>query len=275
MDFRNYKEKYIAVLKAANFKENTIKTYIGCLQMYFQYFKAEKEPKGISADQIKFYLSGLSSPAYQRQMLKALKNFYTYVIKQPKKLQYVPFAKREDKVPTVLSQQEIERIILATNNLKHKLIIILLYSFGMRRQELIDMQFYWIDRENMALKIKGKGNKERLVPIQERILNMMEQYYKQYRPNQYMIEGAKGAKYSATSISKIIKRAASKAGVRKEVTAHTFRHSYATHLLEQGISLRIIQVLLGHSSSKTTERYTTVSSAHLNELYSPIQNINL
>ncbi|MGJ3236434.1 tyrosine-type recombinase/integrase [Marivirga sp.] len=275
MDFRNYKEKYRAALKSANMKENTIKTYCGCMQMYFQHFKKEAEPKAVSAEQIKFYLSGLSSPAYQRQMYGALKNFYIYVINQPKKLQYVPFAKREEKVPIVLSQQEIERIILATNNLKHKLIIILLYSFGIRRQELIDMQFSWIDRQNMFLKVKGKGNKERLIPIQERILNIMEQYYKQYRPNQYMIEGAKGAKYSPTSISKIIKRAAAKAGVRKEVTAHTFRHSYATHLLDHGISLREIQVLLGHSSSKTTERYTTVSSVHLNQLYSPIQSINL
>lgn len=275
MDFRNYKKQYVAALESAYKKERTITTYCGCLQMYFKYFASEKEPKGITSDQITFYLSGLSSPAYQRQMYGALKNFYTYVIHQPKKLQYVPFAKREEKLPTVLSQQEVERIILATNNLKHKLIIILLYSFGMRRQELIDMQFSWVDRDNMALKIKGKGNKERLVPMQERILNIMEQYYKEYRPTKYMIEGANGEKYSATSISKIIKRAVAKARVRKKVTAHTFRHSYATHLLEQGISIRIIQVLLGHSSSKTTERYTTVSSAHLNELYSPIQNINL
>jgi site-specific recombinase XerD len=189
-------------------------------------------------------------------------------------MQYVPFAKKEDKLPTVLSQQEIERIILATNNLKHKLIIIMLYSFGVRRQELIDLTFSAIDRQRMLLKVKGKGNKERIIPMEARILNLLETYYKKYRPNHYLIEGPNASQYSATSIGKIIKKASAKAGIKKQVTAHVFRHSYATHLLEKGISLRIIQSLLGHANSKTTERYTTVSSTHLNELYSPIRNIN-
>lgn len=275
MDFRNYKEKYRAAMKSANFKESTISTYSGCLQMFFKHFQREKEPKGVSAEQIKFYIAGLSSPAYQRQMYGALKNFYSWVIQQPKKMQYVPFAKKEKKIPTVLSQQEIERIILATGNLKHKVIIVLLYSFGLRRQELIDLQFSAIDRQRMALKVKGKGNKERQIPMEERILILLETYYKKYRPKNYLIEGAEGGKYSATSIAKIIHRANQKAGIKRKVTAHVFRHSYATHLLEKGVDLRIIQVLLGHGNSKTTERYTTVSSAHLNQLYSPIQSIQL
>jgi len=234
-----------------------------------------KEPKEVNAEQLKFFIAGLSSPAYQRQMYGALKNFYSWVINQPKKLQYVPFAQREEKLPVVLSQQEIESIILACNNLKHKCIISLIYGFGLRRSELINMQFGWIDRQRMILKVKGKGSIERQVPINDRLLNMMEAYYKQYRPKQYFIEGANAGKYSATSIAKILKRAMHKAGVKKKATVHSLRHSYATHLLEAGVSLRIIQTLLGHKNSKTTERYTTVSTSHLNEVYSPIQSINL
>lgn len=275
MDFLNYKDRYYNTLKAANMAQNTIKTYMGCLQMFFKYFDKEKEPKNITSEQIKFYLSGLSSPAYQRQMYGALKNFYTYVIKQPKKMQYIPFAKREDKLPVVLSQNEIERIILVCNNLKHKCIISLIYGFGLRRSELIDMQFRWIDRQRMVLKITGKGHVQRQVPMNERLLNIMEAYYKKYRPKQYFIEGVKGGKYSATSIAKILKRAIHKAKVNKKATVHSLRHSYATHLLEAGVSLRVIQTLLGHKNSKTTERYTTVSSTHLNQIYSPIQSINI
>ena len=275
MEFRNYKNTYIAALEAESKAEQTIKTYVSCLQMFFNHFKNEKDPKEVNAEQIKFFLVGMSSQAYQRQMYGALKNFYKWVIHQPNKMQYVPFAKREEKLPVVLSQQEIESIILACNNLKHKCILSLIYGFGLRRSELINLQFDWIDRERMILKVKGKGYIERQVPINDRLLRMMEAYYAQYRPTKYLIEGATGGKYSATSIAKILKRAMNKAGIRKKATVHSLRHSYATHLLEAGVSLRIIQSLLGHKNSKTTERYTTVSSSHLNEVFSPIQAINI
>lgn len=275
MDFRNYKERYYNAMKAANMAATTIKTYSSCIQMYFNHFEREKEPKDINAEQIKFYLAGLTSPAYQRQMYGALKNFYTWVINQPKKLQYVPFAQREEKLPVVLSQNEIEKIILACSNLKHKCIISMIYAFGLRRSECINLQFSWIDRQRMMLKVKGKGSVERQVPINEPILKMMEAYYLKYKSKFYFFEGANGGKYSATSIAKILKAAMKKAGIRKSATVHSLRHSYATHLLEAGVSLRIIQILLGHKNSKTTERYTTVSNTHLNTVYSPFQAISV
>jgi site-specific recombinase XerD len=155
--------------------------------------------------------------------------------------------------------------------MKHKSILMLIYSAGLRRSELLNLRISDIDSERMVINIRGaKGKKDRISLLSSNILNLLRKYYKEYKPKTFLFEGAKGNKYSPTSVSNILKSAALKAGINKKVTPHMLRHSFATHLLEQGTDLRYIQELLGHSSSKTTEIYTHVSKRAIDKIQNPI-----
>ena len=152
----------------------------------------------------------------------------------------------------------------------------LIYSAGLRRSELIDMKITDIDSERMITNVNGaKGKKDRISLLPENMLRLLREYYKNFKPQKCLFEGAKGGKYSPTSIANILKKAAQKAGVNKTVTPHMLRHSFATHLLEQGTDLRYIQELLGHNSIKTTEIYTHVSKKGINKIRNPIDDFFL
>jgi len=273
MEIRNNIERFRTALRAKGMAENTIKTYTSCLDVFLNHFKASAEPKAVSADDIQNFIICLKSAAYQRQMHGCLNNFYKWIVHQPDKLKYVPFAKKQERLPMVLSVSEVERLILACNNLKHKTILSLIYACGLRISEAIDCNFTWIDRQRMVLTVIGKGNKQRQVPLDQRLLSLIIQYYRAYKPTQYLFEGQFGGQYSERSIQQFYKDALKKAKINKEATVHSLRHSYATHLLEAGTDIRIIQVLLGHSNVKTTEIYTHVSTAHVSSLPSPFSKL--
>ena len=149
----------------------------------------------------------------------------------------------------------------------------LIYSAGLRRSELLDLKIFDINSERMLININGaKGKKDRISLLSENTLRILREYYKEYKPKEYLFEGAKGGKYSPTSVAKVLKNAANKAGIKKTITPHMLRHSFATHLLEQGTDLRYIQELLGHSSSKTTEIYTHVSKKAINKIKNPVDD---
>ena len=151
--------------------------------------------------------------------------------------------------------------------------IALTYSSGLRIGELIDLKIKDIDSSRMIIHIKSaKGNKDRIIPLSEKLLVMLRIYYKEYNPKEYLFEGQKGGKYSTSSFGKLLKRAALKAKINKHITAHTLRHSYATHLLENGTDIRVIQKLLGHNSIKTTMLYTQVSTPTLLNVTSPFDD---
>ena len=151
--------------------------------------------------------------------------------------------------------------------------MLLIYSAGLRRSELIDLKISDIDSERMVINIIGaKGKKDRVSLLSENILQILRKYYKEYKPQKYLFEGAKGGKYSPTSVANILKKVAVKAGIHKNVTPHMLRHSFATHLLEQGTDLRYIQELLGHNSSKTTEIYTHVSKKAIDKIKNPVDD---
>ena len=168
-------------------------------------------------------------------------------------------------------KESIEKIINNTNNIKHTCIVGLLYSSGLRRSELLNLNVTDIDSKRMVVIIKNaKGNKDRISVLSPSILKDLQTYYKEYRPDKYLFEGQKGAKYSVTSVLNIISKAAKKAGIHKKVTPHILRHSFATHLLENGTDIRHIQLLLGHSSTKTTEIYTHVATSNFNSIKNPL-----
>ena len=226
----------------------------------------EKSPQEISSEELKEYLydaihrRGLSV-AFVKQTISALKILYKDVLSIPWGEQFqVKMPRRERLIPEVLTKGEILQMIEVTPNAKHKAIIALLYSSGMRRDELIHLQLKDIDSKRMVIRINlGKGNKSRDVMLAQNTLKLLRAYYKIHfpKPNKYVFEGGgkPGKPYSASSVSKIVKRAAQKVGIKKNISIHTLRHSFATHMLEHGANLKLIQKLLGHTSLRSTMLY--------------------
>ena len=183
---------------------------------------------------------------------------------------------RERNLPNVLSEQEVLQILTSTDNLKHKAILSLIYSAGLRRGELINMKINDIDSKRMYVIIRqGKGRKDRYSILSEKVLELLRRYVKQYKPVEWLFEGQFGGQYGASSVQHILRDAVSRSKIRKTVTVHTLRHSFATHLLEHGVDIRYIQELLGHQSLKTTEIYTHITQRGLGKIKSPLDNFDI
>lgn len=178
-------------------------------------------------------------------------------------------------MPNVLSKQEVKLILDVPKNIKHRTMLSLIYACGLRRSELINLKISNIDsKRNIISIIQSKGKKDRIIPLPKSILLMLREYYKAYKPKYWLFEGQKvDSQYSPQSLQAVLKQAIARANIKKPVTLHWLRHSYATHLLENGVDLRYIQELLGHSSSKTTEIYTHVSRKSLQAIKSPFDDL--
>jgi integrase/recombinase XerD len=180
------------------------------------------------------------------------------------------------KLPMVLSEEEISNILSVTTNLKHKSILVTIYSCGLRLSELLNLKITDIQSDRHLLLVRdAKGNKDRTTLLSDTTLQLLRKYYLQYRPKEYLFEGLGGGPYSGKSIQHILQHSLAKAKICKPATPHTLRHSFATHLLENGTDLRYIQTLLGHSSPKTTELYAQVSTRSLKDIKSPIEKLNI
>lgn len=271
MNNTKYIEKYEKELKLAGMADRTVQVYSNCVNSFLKDFSEEADPKRINEDQIKDYLLNRNCKATMAQFHGALKHFYKRVVKQPRKFKYIDYPKQDQSLPNVISQDQAKLLIDATNNIKHKAMLYVLYTSGIRLSELLNLKVKDIKSTQKLIFVeKGKGNKDRYTLLSNKTLEVLRDYYKQYKPTVYLFEGQKGGKYADTSVRKVVDRAAKNAGVTEKVKPHTLRHSFATHLLEQGTDIRIIQRLLGHKSSKTTEIYTHVSNAHLSQINSPI-----
>jgi site-specific recombinase XerD len=270
--------EYLELLTRKRYSQNTIKTYTCYFREFIRYFD-DRDLKSISSAQIKKYLLELVqykriSTSQQNQRINAIKFYYEKVLGRKKTVYYFERPKREKKLPVVLSRDEIKLLLTNTFNLKHKCILMTLYSGGLRRSELIKLEIGDIDSERMLIRIRNsKGNKDRYTLLSKQLLAMLREYYRIYRPSRWLFEGPGEKLYSATSIENIFRRALKKSGIKKKATPHTLRHSFATHLLEQGINLRYIQELLGHSSITTTQIYTRVSTQKLSQIKNPLDNL--
>jgi integrase/recombinase XerD len=179
-------------------------------------------------------------------------------------------------LPSVLSEEEVFRLLKQVDNLKHKTALSIIYSAGLRIGELINLKINDIDSARGQIRIlQGKGKKDRVSLLSTNILKMLREYYKEYRPKEWLFEGQFGGQYSQGSIQEVFRQAKKSAGIRKRATVHTLRHSFATHLLERGTDLRYIQELLGHQSSRTTEIYTHVTEKGFKNIISPFDNLDL
>ena len=176
----------------------------------------------------------------------------------------------------VLSEQEVSDVLNATHNIKHKAILMTIYSAGLRISEAIALKIKDIDSQRMQIRVEqSKGKKDRYTLLSSKTLEILRQYFVMYHPAQWLFEGPNGTPYSDRSIQAILKHSVAKTGIKKKVTVHTLRHSFATHLLEHGTDLRYIQVLLGHESSKTTEIYTHVTTKGFEQIKSPLDRLNV
>jgi len=270
-------KKYTDLLIQKRYSENTIKTYCNYFKDFCIYFN-NKPLEIITTSQINSYILDLIkskniSISQQNQRINAIKFYYEKVLRRDKQYYELYRPKKEHKLPKVLSKNEIKKIFDVTSNLKHKCILMLIYSAGLRRSELLNLKFNDIDSKRMIIHIhEAKGKKDRISLLSDNLLQLLRQYYKEYRPKKYLFEGQYGGQYSASSVGNILKKSAKKAGIRKTVTPHMLRHSFATHLLEQGTDLRYIQELLGHGSSKTTEIYTHVSKKAIDQIKNPMDD---
>ena len=201
--------------------------------------------------------------------------FFRIVNEKQIEIEKIHRPKREKLLPNVLSKAEIKLILNAHSNMKHKTMLSLIYSCGLRRSELLNLKPTDIDsNRNIVIIRQGKGRKDRIAPLSPKILEMLRDYYAVYKPKLWLFEGQfENEAYDARSLSNVLKQALTKAGITKPVSLHWLRHSYATHLLESGTDLRYIQELLGHSSSKTTEIYTHVSTKSIQQIKSPFHDL--
>lgn len=266
------------ILIVGGYSNSTIKTYITCLKNFKNYFY-KIEIDQLSKDDIIEYLFHLIKNNYskstQNQHINAIKFYFEKCLRQKREYYLIERPRKEKKLPNILSKNEIQLLFNSTYNLKHLTILAVIYSCGLRVSELINIKINDIDNNRMVIHIKkAKGNKDRQVQLTNQLLELLRKYYKKYLPINYLIVGQNGGKYSTTSIQKIIKNSSFKAGINKKVTPHTLRHSFATHLLENGTDIRFIQKILGHSDIKTTQIYTHVSNAHLKNIQNPSDNLN-
>jgi len=274
-------DEYMEMLTLKRYSINTINTYKTAFEGFINYYKT-KEPADIDNQEITDYLLYLVekrkvSASYQNQVINAIKFYYEKVLKL-EKLPYIfidrPFKDRT--LPTVLSEEEIQNIINSIENLKHKTVILTLYSAGLRISELLNLKMADIDSKRKAIIVRGaKGKKDRHSLLSEKLLIYLRQYYKEYKPKKWLFEGQAGEQYSYESCYKILRIACEKVQIIKRVGLHTLRHSFATHILERGGDLRYIQVLLGHSSPKTTAIYTHITSKGMGEIKSPLDNLEI
>lgn len=262
----NYKkapEEYLQKLEIKKYAINTAKTYVSCFEAFMNHFN-DKEIDSLDEIDIRIYLQSLiqqgKSTSYLNQAINSIKFYFEVVKGMPNRFYSIERPIKRDKLPDVLSKTEVKSIIASTNNIKHKCIVSLLYSAGLRRGELLNLRIKDIDSSRMLIRVEGgKGEKDRYTLLSQNVLKDLREYYKKWKPQEFLFESTEGGKYSGGSILKIVKRAAKKAKIRKNVVPHMLRHSFATHLLEEGVDLRQIQILLGHSSTKTTEIYTHIA----------------
>ncbi|XWN38549.1 MAG: tyrosine-type recombinase/integrase [Balneola sp.] len=271
-------QKFEGRLKAQRYSANTVLNYSSALKMALK----EMKQSGVNAlplELIERYINykiteHKISPSYQRNIIAALIKYHNLVLDESLPAEYLYPKRMQNKIPDVLSQNEVRKLFSVITNIKHKAILQTIYSGGLRMSEVLNLKVYDIDSDRMTIKIRqSKGAKDREVMLAEKLLLLLREYVAEYQPKEYLFEGQNGGKYSSRSVQQIMKRALKKSRNTKNATVHTLRHSFATHLLESGTDLRYIQEFLGHQSIQTTEIYTHVTKVGKSNVKSPLDTL--
>ena len=279
-NYRTCPEEMSQKLIELRYSEHTQRTYLAAFEEFINYYH-QYDISTIDDMKVVAFIRYLVterkvSTAYQNQSINAIKFYYEKVLFSPRKVYYIDRPRIERTLPTVLSKDEVASLIKQVVNVKHKTILMLTYSSGLRISELLNLKLTDIDSQRKQIKIEqGKGKKDRFTVLSDKVLPLLREYYTQYKPAYYLFESPDGKQYSTTSIHIILSDAVRKAGIKKRVTMHTLRHSFATHLLEQGTDLRYIQSLLGHESTKTTQIYTHITTKGFDQIKSPLDSLEI
>lgn len=276
----DFPPEYLETLKLMNYSEATIKTYRQHFQRFLKHFP-DTELKDIAKEEIRKYLLYLVeekkySTSAQNQAINSIKFYYEKVLGKPVEKYYVPRPRTEKRLPEILSEEEVTKILKQIWDLKQKCIIYLIYSAGLRLTEVVHLRIGDIHSDRKQIFIRSaKGNKDRYGILSDTVIELLREYYKKYKPRHWLFEGKPEKQYSRRNIQDFFKKAVNRSGIKKHATIHTLRHCFATHLLEHGTDLRYIQELLGHRSTRTTEIYTHVSNVAKNKIVSPLDNLDL
>jgi integrase/recombinase XerD len=272
-------EKFKAWMQSRRYSQNTIETYCNALKTFLRFYN-QKAITEITNDDVIFFnnnyiLANNYSATFQNQVVNAIKLFFKTIQNTSINAALIHRPKKAKTLPNVLSKEEVKEILNAHSNLKHKAMLSLIYSCGLRSGELLRLKPEHIDSKRGVLIIKqSKNRKDRIAPLSKKIIELLRQYYIACKPEVYLFEGQKPQKpYDERSLQQVLKQAIEKVKINKPVSLHWLRHSYATHLLEAGTDLRYIQEILGHSSSKTTEIYTHVSTKSIQQIISPFDTL--
>ena len=272
-------EKFRKWLEANRYPESTVRTYTGMIDTFLK-FVSPKEAEECNSEDLyrivdEYIIPKGFSNSYQNQMISAVKKFYSRIYRSVMDPGEITRPRPQHRLPNVLSKNEVKKLLNASLNEKHRVMLSLIYACGLRRSELIELMISNVDVNRKLLIIRqSKGFKDRVVPISERTIEMVGTYKERFKPVTYLFEGQiPGKKYSASSLENVFRAACKKAGIGKDITLHGLRHSYATHLLEAGTDLRYIQELLGHKSSRTTEIYTHVTAQSIQKIRSPFDDL--
>jgi len=277
-----FKDLMIKQMKLRGLTKRTIGNYLDCVKQFVKHYM--KPPTELTLNDINDYLyylkeerklSGQTINAYS----SALRFLYLKTLNLPWDPSRFPSVKKRRKLPVILSKEEVEKLYYSVTNIKHRTMILTFYATGVRATELTNIKFSDIDSKRMVIRINaGKGEKDRYTILSDKLLKKLREYYKSVlhpASSEYLFPGLNGAALSRQSVIKIIRGAREKAGLKKKVNAHILRHSFASHLLEAGVDIRKIQILLGHSSIKTTSLYLHVASNVMRETKSPIEYLDI
>jgi len=280
-NYRSCPTEYLLKLRELRYSERTVKNYGSMFEEFINYYHTYEMERIIEPQIVAFMrylvMERRVSSSYQNQAINAIKFYYERVLGGQRKIYTLDRPRIEKTMPEVLSEKEVADLLRVTDNLKHKCILMVIYSGGLRLSEVINLQLKDIDSDRMQIRIEqGKGKKDRYTLLSPKLLVLLRTYFVNYKPKVWLFEGpVAGTNYSASSVQVIFREAVRKAGIRKKVTVHTLRHSFATHLLEGGVDLRYIQTLLGHESSKTTEIYTHITTKGFDQIKSPLDKLDI
>ncbi|MEE9406884.1 MAG: tyrosine-type recombinase/integrase [Polaribacter sp.] len=270
-------QKFKKWLFQKRLSKNTVNTYVDVTSIYIKYSLLKNtelfSSKIVEAFSYDYIFVPNKSVSYQNQFISGIKKFFEYKGYSYEEI-HIERPRKEKKLPIILSGTEIKALFNTVTNLKHKALLSLLYSAGLRIGEAINLEINDIDSQRMLIHIKqAKGKKDRYTLLSPAFVKILRAYYIAYKPEKYLFEGQKGGKYSNTSAQKVLKNALFRSGITKKATLHSLRHSFATHLLEKGTDIRYIQELLGHSSPKTTMIYTHVTAPSLKKIKNPFDDL--
>ncbi len=272
MNGKYYLEKLKTELIYRGYSDKTVKSYLLCVEKYFFYKKTNLNI--YDSGNIKKFLYFLKASSRSGQTinvyLQAINFFYRNILNQ-NHVQGVPFSKKSKRLPIVLSKSEILNIVGQIKNAKHKTMVLLAYSSGLRVSETVDLKVSDIDIDRKIIHIKNaKGSKDRLTLLSDKVLTKLNIFLVDKGIDRYVFESERGGKLTTSTAQKVFNKALRQAGIKKLATFHSLRHSFATHLLENGVDIRYIQELLGHSSIKTTQIYTKVAKNKIRNIKSPL-----